>query len=352
MVKAPARGDRLIEAGAQWTEPWLGATVHSGRSIAVDAGSVDRSPARMRRFELTPDDEQLLARYLAYAAAVDGYAATTIVQRRTALRSFLAWLREEGGDLEAIDVEDLHAFLIAEQRDGSSAATRQIAVTALRHFLAWYRPAGPNPAARVRPPKAPPARIRVYQPAEVDAILDRLARGYQIGIRFDHTLIATLRFTGIRLAELVGMRLSELDLARGRTRVFGKGSRWRMVPLPDVLVAILDSYLTEVRPVLPDSPWVFANPRATARGRHTGVVDRQIVTLICKRAGERAGVTGPHHPHRWRHSFATELLRGGTDLAVVQRLLGHVNLETTTRYLHLADEDLRAAIDQVYPRPV
>ena len=244
----------------------------------------------MRRFELTSDDEQLLTRYLAHAAAVDGYAATTIVQRRTALRSFLAWLRAEDGDLDAVDVEDLHAFLIAEQQEGSSAGTRQIAVTALRHFLDWYRPDGPNPAARVRPPKAPPPRIRIYQPAEADAIVERLARGYRIGVGFDYALIATLRFTGIRLAELVGMRLSELDLARGRTRVLGKGSRWRVVPLPAVLVAILDGYLTEVRPVLPDSPWVFANPRATALGRHAGAVDRQLVTLICKRAGERAGV--------------------------------------------------------------
>ncbi len=306
----------------------------------------------MRRFELTTDDEQLLARYLAYAAAVDGYAATTIVQRRTALRSFLAWLRAEGGDLDGLDVDDLHRFLIAEQRDGSSAGTRQIAVTALRHFLAWYRPDGPNPASRVRPLKVPPPRIRVYQPAEADAIVGRLARGYLIGMRFDHALIATLRFTGIRLAELVGLRQSELDLERGRTRVLGKGSRWRIVPLPAVLVAILDRYLTEVRPVLPDSPWVFANPRATALSRHAGAVDRQIVTLVCQRAGERAEVAGPHHPHRWRHSFATELLRGGTDLAVVQRLLGHANLETTTRYLHLVDEDLRAAIDRVYPRPI
>lgn len=301
----------------------------------------------MRRFELTPDDEQLLARYLAHAAAVDGYAATTIVQRRTALRSFLAWLRAAEGDLDAVDVADLHAFLIAEQRVGSSAATRQIAVTALRHFLAWHRPDGPNPAAWVRPPKAPPSRIRIYQPAEADAIVERLARGRRIGVRFDHALIATLRFTGIRLAELVGLRRSELDLDRGRGRVFGKGSRWRVVPVPDVLVTILDRYLTEVRPALPDSPWVFANPRAAAVSRHAGAVDRQIVTLICKRAGERAGVAGPHHPHRWRHSFATELLRGGTDLAVVQRLLGHVNLETTTRYLNSRVLRLMSADPQI-----
>ncbi len=304
----------------------------------------------MRRFEVTADDEQLLARYLAHAAAVDGYAATTIVQRRSALRSFFAWLRSGGGDLDALDVEVLHRFLVAEHQAGSAARTRQTAVTALRHFLAWYRPDSPNPAARVRPPKAPLPRIRIYQPAESEAIIERLARGGSLGVRFDHALIATLRFTGIRLAELVGLRVSELDLDRGRTRVFGKGSRWRVVPLPDVLVVILDRYMTEVRPALPDSPWVFANPRVAVLSRHAGAVDRQIVTLICQRAGDRADVAGPHHPHRWRHSFATELLRAGTDLAVVQRLLGHVNLETTTRYLHLADADLRTAIDRVYPR--
>ena len=303
----------------------------------------------MRRFEVGAVHELLLERYLAYAAAVDGYAATTIVQRRTALRGFLSWLRAADGDLDGVDVEVLHRFLIAEEQAGSSARTRQIALDALRHFLSWYRPDVPNPAARVRPPKSTPPRIRIYQPAETRLILDGLASGGRLGERFDHALLAMLRFTGIRLAELVGLRVSELDLDRGRTRVLGKGSRWRVVPVPGVLVGILERYLVEVRPVLPDSPWVFANPRATTLSRHAGAVDRQIVTLICQRAGDRAGVAGPHHPHRWRHSFATELLRAGTDLVVVQRLLGHTNLETTTRYLHLADADLRAAIDRVWP---
>jgi site-specific recombinase XerD len=73
------------------------------------------------------------------------------------------------------------------------------------------------------------------------------------------------------------------------------------------------------------------------------------VRALCLRAGDRAGVAGPHNPHRWRHSYATEMLRAGADLHVVQRLLGHTNLETTTVYLHLADQDLRRAIDRAYP---
>ncbi|MFP4235870.1 MAG: tyrosine-type recombinase/integrase [Nitriliruptoraceae bacterium] len=303
----------------------------------------------LRRFELTSEDEALLDRYLAHAAAVQGYAATTIVGRRSALRSFLAWLRADGGHLDDVNVLLLHRFLIAEEQAGVSAKTREVAISALRSFFAWYRPEGANPAALVRPPKVTQPRIRIYQPAEVDAILASIAGGGGLGQRFDHALVATLRFTGIRLAELVGLRLAELDLGRGRARVFGKGSRWRVVPVPEPLALVLDRYLVEVRPRLPDSPWVFANPRTTALSRHAGKVEGPAVAVVCRRAGERAGVDGPHHPHRWRHTFATELLRAGTDLAVVQRLLGHASLETTCRYLHLADDDLRVAIDRVWP---
>jgi site-specific recombinase XerD len=291
----------------------------------------------------------LVERYLVYATTVAGYAPTTIAQRRSALRGFFVWLRRDGCDLDEVSVEVLHRFLIVEEQAGASPRTREVAINALRAFLAWYRPDAANPAAAVRPPKAPPPRIRIYAQKEAEAILAVLADGRRLGQRFDHALVATLRFTGIRLAELVGMRLAELNLGRGRARVFGKGSRWRVVPVPEPLACVLDRYLGEIRPQLPDSPWVFANPRATVTSRHAGAVDRQIVNLICQRAGERAGVDGPHHPHRWRHTFATELLRAGTDLAVVQRLLGHANLETTCRYLHLADDDLRAAIDRVWP---
>jgi len=133
--------------------------------------------------------------------------------------------------------------------------------------------------------------------------------------------------------ELVGLRIAELDLDRGRTRVLGKGRGWRVVPLPHVLVDILTSYLDEIRPALPDSPRVFANPRSTVLSRHAGALDPQIVQLICKPAGHRAGVTRPHHPRRWRHAFATELLIAGVDVHATQRPLGHVKAGTTAGYL-------------------
>ena len=236
------------------------------------------------RFVPAAADEMLVERYLAYAAAVDGYAATTTAQRRSVLRGFFVWLRTDGCALDEVDVTVLHRFLIAEGQAGASPRTREVAINALRAFLAWYRPDAANPAAAVRPPKAPPPRIRIYAQQEAEAILAVLADGRRLGQRFDHALVATLRFTGIRLAELVGLRLAELDLGRGRARVFGKGSRWRVVPVPEPLACVLDRYLVEVRPQLPDSPWVFANPRATVTSRHTGAVDRQIVNLICQRA--------------------------------------------------------------------
>jgi integrase/recombinase XerC len=148
---------------------------------------------------------------------------------------------------------------------------------------------------------------------------------------------------------LTGLHRDRLDLDRRRAKVIGKGTKPRTVPLPRPLVAVLHDYLDSVRPACPPSPMVFANPRAIEGSEHFGGTDTQGVRALCQRAGVRAGVAGPHHPHRLRHSYATELLRAGVDLHVVQRLLGHTNLETTTRYLHLVDQDLRRASDRAYP---
>ena len=121
------------------TAPEPGQHVHRWTDAQLVGPMVLVSAATMRRFEVGAEDERLLERYLKYAAAVDGYAATTIVQRRTALRCFLAWLRAQGGDLEGVDVEVVHAFLIAEEQAGSAARSREIALLALRAFLACHR---------------------------------------------------------------------------------------------------------------------------------------------------------------------------------------------------------------------
>jgi integrase/recombinase XerD len=113
------------------------------------------------------------------------------------------------------------------------------------------------------------------------------------------------------------------------------------------LAEALREYLSDVRPSLPGSEYFFANPRGNRRycGRYG---PRALHDLVCE-AGKAAGVTGRNHAHRWRHTYATSLLRRGVDIHTVQRLMGHSNIATTTRYLHLVDDDLLDAVDRAYP---
>jgi site-specific recombinase XerD len=145
----------------------------------------------------------------------------------------------------------------------------------------------------------------------------------------------------------VTLRTSEVDLDARRISLVGKGRKPRVVPIPHDLAAVLRDYLDDVRPQLPASSYLFANPRGNRklRGRYG---PRALYGLVLE-AGTSAGVTGRHFPHRWRHTYATCLIRRGVDLHVVQRLLGHSNIATTTRYLRLSDADLLAAVDRAFP---
>jgi len=160
-------------------------------------------------------------------------------------------------------------------------------------------------------------------------------------------LLLTLRYTGLRMKELVNLRTEEVDLGARRISLVGKGRKPRVIPIPHLLADVLREYLEELRPRLPESSYLFANPRGnrSLRGRYG---PRALHNLVVE-AGTSAGVTGRHFAHRWRHSYATSLIRRGEDIHVVQRLMGHSNIATTSRYLHLSDADLIEAIDRAFP---
>ncbi len=145
----------------------------------------------------------------------------------------------------------------------------------------------------------------------------------------------------------MNLRTEEVDLEARRISLVGKGRKPRVIPIPHLLADVLREYLDELRPKLPESSYLFANPRGnrSLRGRYG---PRALHNLVVE-AGISAGVAGRHFPHRWRHTYATSLVRRGEDIHVVQRLMGHSNIATTSRYLHLSDADLLEAIDRAFP---
>ena len=285
--------------------------------------------------------------FAASLIAVSGYSPKTASNYRLYVGGFLRWWSEQG-DLTGVGTADLQAYVAAEAHRGIAPATRQSIVNGLRAFFRYLHDHGhveTDPAERLRGPRVPPPATDIYRPGETDAILAHLAALDDVRGRQRHAMLATLRYTGLRASELAHLPSAGLDLAARRAEVTGKGARHRVLVLPRPLAAVLAAHLAEVRPRLPDSAYVFANPGA--RDPDAPYSLRSVYDEVV-RAGEGARVAGRHHPHKWRHTFATELLRADVDVHTVQRLLGHSNVSATVRYAHLADDDLRRRLDDVF----
>ena len=183
-------------------------------------------------------------------------------------------------------------------------------------------------------------------PAEVDALLDFKSDG-QVLTRRDKAMLELLYATGMRVSELVGLRLDDLHLSSGYLRVMGKGSKQRIIPVGEIAIDTLNDYLAHVRPELDRgrnlSPCVFLN--RSGKG-----LTRQGFWKMMKRRALEAGITKNVTPHTLRHSFATHLLENGADLRVVQMLLGHVDISTTQIYTHVTREHVRHVHQSFHPR--
>jgi site-specific recombinase XerD len=250
------------------------------------------------------------------------------------------------------EVTKLHirAWLLREANRGIAPVTRSNDVFALRSFYRFLIAedlSEENPASLVTLASPVRSRIEFYSDPEADAIIEWAS--VQPGLRWQvgRVLLLTLRYSGLRAGELVNLRTEEVDLEARRISLVGKGRKPRVVPIPHLLADVLREYLDEIRPQLPESSYLFANPRGnrSLRGRYG---PRALHNLVVE-AGTSAAVTGRHFAHRWRHTYATSLVRRGEDIHVVQRLMGHSNIATTSRYLHLLDDDLLDAVDRAYP---
>ena len=291
----------------------------------------------------------VVVRFGDHLRGVQGLAPTTVVSYTGAVARFARWLDAQGrAEVQAAARDDIVAWLTAQAEVGLAPATRALHLYVLRSFYGWLPDRDDDPTERIPTPQIPPREIVPYRPEQADRILAVAAGDTSRSGRLASAVLATLRYTGLRCAELCSLRADDLDLDDRRIEVVGKGGVPRLVPVAWPLLPVLAGYLAEVRPLEVASPWLFANPRSLVGGRWEGRLSPGAVRGIVQRAGERAGVGGRHHPHRWRHSFATEVLTAGVDVHTTQRLLGHVKAGTTVGYLHLLDDELCAAVGRVF----
>ena len=279
----------------------------------------------------------------------DGLAKATLDSYRIDLGQLARWL--DAGQHEALlDLRDLtlSAFVahLAAQTKASSQARY---LSTLRRFFRWQVARGrlaSDPTLKLANPSRPSRLPKVLSEKQVEALLNAPDTGNELGLR-DRAMLETLYATGLRVSELVNLKLHEVSLADGVLRAFGKGSKERLVPLGAEAIDWIQRYLDAARLSLlkgQHSDDLFV----TARG---GAMTRQAFWQLIKRYALQAGIDPARlSPHVLRHAFATHLLNHGADLRVVQLLLGHADITTTQIYTHVARERLKTLHAVHHPR--
>lgn len=298
--------------------------------------------------------EAILEEFDQYLALERGRSAHTRRAYLGDMRSLFEFLaqRQPDAELRALSLPVLRSWLAAQATAGAARTTLARRASAVKTFTAWAVRRGliaEDPAIRLQAPKSRrtlPSVLRQDQASDaMDAAASGAAQGDPLAIR-DRLIVEMLYATGIRVSELCGLDVDDVDTSRRVLRVLGKGNRQRTVPYGGPAQNALTSWLTDGRPALATA----ASGAALLVGARGGRLDpRQARTVVHQ---TMAAVNGAPDigPHGLRHSAATHLLEGGADLRVVQELLGHSTLATTQLYTHVTVARLRAVHDQAHPR--
>jgi integrase/recombinase XerC len=287
-----------------------------------------------------------------FARALTGVAPATVEAYGRDLRSFVTWAKRLGlAGPEAVDRTTLRRYLAYLATRGHARRTIARRASAVRRYFGWLRRTGAiesDPSAGLSAPKGEARLPRVLRPDELRTLLDGHGHGSApdtaAAVRQlrDDAVLEVLYGSGLRVAELAGLDVDDVDLDAGRITVWGKGGKQRAVPLSDPAAQALGRWLGDGRPEMATEATPPAAVFLNARGRR--LTPRDARRILDRRAAE------PTHPHALRHTFATHLLDGGADLRVVQELLGHADLATTQRYTHVSKERLRSVFDATHPR--
>ncbi len=279
----------------------------------------------------------------------DGLAQTSLASYRRDLRAWSAWLEAHGTALLGAERLHVEQWLADQFRARAKAASAARRVSSLRRFYRFQLERGSiarDPTLRVALPRKPRILPKSLSEAQVEALLAAPDTSTALGLR-DRAMLETLYATGMRVSELTGLRLAQLAQDAGVVRVLGKGSKERLVPVGDEALVWIARYLRQVRPALAAG----ATRDEIFLTRRHAPLSRQAFWLLVKRYALRAGISAPAlSPHVLRHAFATHLLNHGADLRVVQLLLGHADITTTTIYTHVARERLKALHALHHPR--
>jgi integrase/recombinase XerD len=316
--------------------------------------------------------------FLSWLAVERGRAVNTLAAYRRDLRAYEVWLRQRGVSLSEVSEADVLGYvaqLWSTGRAPASVARALVAVRSLHRFLVDEGHTGSDPTGDVGSPKVPQGLPKALTEDEVGSLLGAVV-GVDATARRDRLILELLYGTGMRISELVGLSLSDLalsdlalsvpalgDPALGVTaiadgapsdivRVFGKGSKERLVPIGRYARSALDDWLSlSGRGAMMPARWARrGDSEALLLNARGGRLSRQGAWGIVRRYGDKVGLGERLTPHVLRHSCATHMLDHGADIRVVQELLGHASISTTQVYTKVSTERLRSAYEAAHPR--
>jgi len=285
-----------------------------------------------------------------YVLAERGLAKNSVAAYGRDLERFLLWVLDGGlKDYLQPTVRELSQYLAFCREENLAAPTVARHLVALKMFYRYLRleeRVQKNTVELLSSPTLWERIPQVLSPEAVDKLL-MAPRGEERFYLRDRALLETLYATGSRASEVAGLKLADLFLDSAFCKCMGKGNKQRVVPLGEKAIAILRTYLADLRPVLvrpnPEVPWVFVSRGGKA-------LTREMLWILVKKYVRRAGLNAKVSPHTLRHSFATHLLAGGADLRIVQELLGHANIRTTQHYTHVDRDRLKSIHKQFHPK--
>ena len=298
---------------------------------------------------MLPDSQTAIDLFLDALWLEDGLARNTLAAYRRDLALYAQWLAQQQPPLvlDATAEHHLQGYFAARHAQ-TRATTANRRLTVLRRYFHWAlreRRITQDPTVRLLAARQPLRVPGTLTQAQVEALLHAPDPSTPLGLR-DRAMLELMYASGLRVSELVTLKTFHLGLAEGVLRIMGKGGKERLVPFGDEARRWLERYMLEALGVIlsgQQTDDLFVTQRGSA-------MSRVMFWIIVKKCAQLAGITAPLSPHTLRHAFATHLLNHGADLRVVQLLLGHADISTTTIYTHVARERLKQLHAQHHPR--
>lgn len=296
-----------------------------------------------------------LETFVNYLTVERGLSSHTLAAYRNDISSlvdFLASLNTPPVSWMAVGEQEIREFLEDLDNRGYASSTRSRKIAALKSFFKFMkdeRIIEHNPLTEVRQPRAGQSLPKALSLEDVDQLLETASNVNSAEEVRDAAMVELMYAAGLRVSELVGLNVRDVDLDAGTVRAFGKGSKERIVPIYDTAVESVAEYITYSRPVHIRNAG-FEHQDSLFLNRRGGRISRQAFWLRLNRLAIRAGISSKITPHMLRHSFATHLLHGGASLRHVQELLGHSSIATTQIYTQLTNDHVRSEYTKAHPR--